>query len=193
MYLHILILAELTAGPAHGYELRRRIRKTLGGSVDINSNTIYPALKRFQADGSLVEYEDQQTGYPARYVYQLTEAGRRKLHEMLTDFGPALAQNDKEFLTRVAFFGLLSKEERQDILDIRAKALDARASYLDDLEHEVNDLRSSNQSGAFSSGNSAWQRSVLAYCRSQLMAESNWLNDLRDISTDATSEKSGPS
>jgi DNA-binding PadR family transcriptional regulator len=188
MYLHILILAELTSGPAHGYELRKRIRKTLGGSVDINSNTIYPALRRFQEDGCVVEYEDQLAGYPPKYVYQITEPGRRELHEMLTAFGPTRAQNDKEFLTRVAFFGLLSREERQDILDIRGKALDARRSYLENLEHELNDVTTPSDSGAYSKINHEWQNSVLNYCRAQLMAEFSWLADLRDASVRTTSE-----
>lgn len=193
MYLHILILAELTSGPAHGYELRKRIRRTLGGSVDINSNTIYPALRRFLADGSLVEYEDQHAGYPAKFVYQLTEAGRRKLHDMLTDFSPALAQNDKEFLTRIAFFGLLSEDERQDVLDIRAKALEARKRYLDDLEREVKEISQSNDVGAFSQANYAWQRSVLSYCRAQLSGESGWLEDLRIASASEVGDNREPS
>jgi DNA-binding PadR family transcriptional regulator len=193
MYLNILILAELTSGPAHGYELRRRIRKTLGGRVELNTNTVYPALRRFEAEGALVRYEDQRSGAPPRYVYQLTEAGRRQLHEMVMDLTPILAQDDKEFLTRVACFGLLSPEEQQELLAIRREALAIRDAFLGELEKTYSsesapDFDTAAAAGgadfrtAYDAAGRSWQQHVLRYCRSQLMAEYRWLDQLSEVS-----------
>ncbi|WP_163566867.1 PadR family transcriptional regulator [Fodinicola feengrottensis] len=104
MYLEILILAELAQRPAHGYELKERIHRDLAGSVEINSNTLHPALRRFSTDGLVRSEEHHEPGRPTRQVYRLTEAGRRRLDTLLTDFEPAAARRADEFWTRVAFF-----------------------------------------------------------------------------------------
>ena len=42
-YVEILILRRLRSGPAHGYELRKRVEQTTG--VVLHNNSLYPALK----------------------------------------------------------------------------------------------------------------------------------------------------
>ena len=50
-YIEILILRRLRAGPAHGYELRKRVEQTTG--VVLHNNSLYPALRRFEEAGAL--------------------------------------------------------------------------------------------------------------------------------------------
>ncbi|MEU1209458.1 PadR family transcriptional regulator [Nocardia sp. NPDC005825] len=177
MYLSILILAELTRGPAHGYELRRRVSSTMGGRVNLNGNTLYPALRRFEADGTLIKRVEQQSGFPDRLVYELTETGRAKLNDMLLDFDDTLAQSDEEFLTRVAFFNLVDPPDAVRILDTRTNALERRIAFLDGLEESTpTDL---DGEGAYSQRGRMWQESVLDYSRDLVRAERRWLNDLR--------------
>ena len=45
-YVEILILRRLRSGPAHGYELRKRLEETTG--VVLHNNSLYPALRRFE-------------------------------------------------------------------------------------------------------------------------------------------------
>ena len=71
MYIDLLILAELRSRPYHGYELKRQVEWILGKAL--NSNHLYPALRRFEAMGAIFHEVQRQSGRPDRHVYHLTE------------------------------------------------------------------------------------------------------------------------
>ena len=127
MYIDILILAELSSRPYHGYELKRQVEWILGETL--NSNHLYPALRRYEEMGAIFHEVQRQAGRPDRHVYHLTEQGKEVLHALLREFSPALARNDSEFQTRVAFFNLLDPAERLAILVTRRDVLEHRLQH----------------------------------------------------------------
>ena len=127
MYIDILILAELSSRPFHGYELKRQVEWILGEAL--NSNHLYPALRRFEEMGAVSREVERQSGRPDRHVYHLTERGKEVLQALLSDFSPDLARNDSEFQTRVAFFNLLEPTERLAILLTRREVLEQRLQH----------------------------------------------------------------
>lgn len=82
-YIGILILRRLRSGPAHGYELRKRVEETTG--FVLHNNSLYPALRRFEEAGAVTKTTEPQEGRPPRLVYTLTDVGRDLLHDMLAD------------------------------------------------------------------------------------------------------------
>ena len=82
-YIEILILRRLRSGPAHGYELRKRVEQTTG--FVLHNNSLYPALRRFEEAGAVTKAAEPQEGRPPRLVYTLTAVGRELLHDMLAD------------------------------------------------------------------------------------------------------------
>ncbi|CPZ97073.1 Putative transcriptional regulator%2C PadR family [Mycobacteroides abscessus] len=80
--LELAILGLLLESPMHGYELRKRLTGLLGAFRAFSYGSLYPALRRMQADG-LIE-EDAAPGINSaatmlrrgKRVYQLTTAGR---------------------------------------------------------------------------------------------------------------------
>ena len=76
--LELAILGLLLESPMHGYELRKRLTGLLGAFRAFSYGSLYPALRRMQADGLIVE-DAAPEGIPkmrrARRVYQLTDAG----------------------------------------------------------------------------------------------------------------------
>lgn len=52
-YVDILILRNLVARPAHGYEIKKGVERVLGGAFAINNNVLYPALRRFEEIGAI--------------------------------------------------------------------------------------------------------------------------------------------
>ena len=86
-YVEILILRRLRSGPAHGYELRKRVEQTTG--VVLHNNSLYPALKRFEEAGAVTKTAEPQQGRPPRLVYTLTEVGHELLHDMLAELPPS--------------------------------------------------------------------------------------------------------
>jgi DNA-binding PadR family transcriptional regulator len=120
-YIEILILRRLRSGPAHGYELRKRVEETTG--VVLHNNSLYPALKRFEEAGAVTKASEPQPGRPARLVYTLTEVGRELLHDMLADLPPDQAADPGEFFARLGQFSLLSYPERTAVLAARGRAV----------------------------------------------------------------------
>ena len=126
-YIEILILRRLQGGPAHGYELRKRVEETTG--VVLHNNSLYPALKRFEEAGAVTKAAEPQPGRPPRLVYTLTATGRDLLHDMLADFPAEQAADDSEFMARLGQFSLLSLTERAVVLATRHAAVTRRLAH----------------------------------------------------------------
>ncbi|MFD4143171.1 MULTISPECIES: PadR family transcriptional regulator [unclassified Streptomyces] len=75
--MRLPLLALLTRGPAHGYELKQDLEKLLGAAYpQPNVGQIYVTLGRLEKAG-LIEGEDiEQSGRPNKRTYLLTDAGR---------------------------------------------------------------------------------------------------------------------
>jgi DNA-binding PadR family transcriptional regulator len=132
VYLDILVLAHLTRRPAHGYEIKKRVDRSLG-SPRLNNNVLYPALKRFEEAGAIEGELVPQQGVPPRRVFRLTASGRELLRSLLEEFPDDLAASEEEFLTRLAFFHLIAPEARTEILARRQRVLRARIAHLDEM------------------------------------------------------------
>jgi DNA-binding PadR family transcriptional regulator len=133
-YIEILILRRLRSGPAHGYELRKRVEQTTG--VVLHNNSLYPALRRFEEAGAVTKTAQPQQGRPPRLVYTLTEVGHELLHDMLADFPPEQAADETEFLARLGQFSLLNSAERTGVLAARTRAVRDQLAHL----HTMRDL-----------------------------------------------------
>jgi DNA-binding PadR family transcriptional regulator len=79
-----VVLGLLAAGPAHGYELRRRYDELFADAgVEVNIGQIYVTLGRLERD-SLVAHTTESGGDRRdRKVYRLTEAGTTVLRDWL--------------------------------------------------------------------------------------------------------------
>ncbi|MFI5387901.1 MAG: PadR family transcriptional regulator [Fimbriimonadales bacterium] len=76
-----IVLGVLHAGPAHGYEIVKRVRAMSDGILGVGEAKLYPCLHRLEQE-SLVDAEwVPQEGKPARRVYTLTTKGRAALAE----------------------------------------------------------------------------------------------------------------
>jgi len=83
-----LLLAALLEGPAHGYELMRRLEEGSGGRWRPSPGSVYPLLQLF-VDQGLVEGLEVE----GRKVFKLTDAGREQADKTplreLADASPA--------------------------------------------------------------------------------------------------------
>ncbi|WP_194816494.1 PadR family transcriptional regulator [Nocardia sp. XZ_19_385] len=128
--LELAILGLLLEAPMHGYELRKRLTGLLGPFRAFSYGSLYPALRRMQADG-LIDEENVAgvTMRRARRVYQLTPQGRERFTELLADTGP---QNytDDGFGVHLAFFNRTPAEARMRILEGRRRQVEERRESL---------------------------------------------------------------
>lgn len=82
-----VVLAMLAKEPAHGYELRSRMRAALGPLGDaMNAGQIYVTLTRLAKAGLVIsERADGLPDRPDRRVYALTPAGQQRVAAWLTE------------------------------------------------------------------------------------------------------------
>lgn len=79
-HLDALLLAVLEPGPQHGYAVIEALRTASGGTLDLPTGTVYPALHRLERAG-LIASSWQTVGGRRRRDYRLTPSGRAALTE----------------------------------------------------------------------------------------------------------------
>lgn len=166
MWVDLLLLANLTGQPAHGYELRRRVEQTSGYAL--SNNSLYPALRRFYDAGAVTRSAVESRGAPARHVYAITDVGREMLHDMLAELPDELAADEAEFLSRVGHFDRLTPAERLGVLAARERVIAARRTRIEALA----------RSGEDASRN-PWGLLVLDELLRRSHAEEHWIATLR--------------
>jgi DNA-binding PadR family transcriptional regulator len=72
--VRLALLSLLKDGPAHGYELMKRLEERSGGMYRASAGTVYPVLQQLEDEGlvRIVEADGKK-------VYHLTEVGREEL------------------------------------------------------------------------------------------------------------------
>jgi DNA-binding PadR family transcriptional regulator len=71
--IRVVLLSALLEGPAHGYEIIRRLEERSGGVWRPSAGSVYPTLQLLEEEG-LLSSEDQG----GKRVYSLTDAGREE-------------------------------------------------------------------------------------------------------------------
>ena len=81
-----VLLALLAAGPSYGYQLRARLQLALGPLAEsLNAGQVYVTLGRLEKAGLLRSEQVEQSTFPDRKVYTLSEAGQDRVREWLAD------------------------------------------------------------------------------------------------------------
>ncbi len=142
--LDLAILGLLQEGDLHGYEIRRRLRQSLGLVSNVSFGTLYPALARLEAAGAvrsvapLAPTSEAPSG-PAtgslsgelaalrarrstlarpkrsKKVYRLTDEGRVLFTELLADTGAG--DDARAFSLRLSLGRHLTVEARTRLLE----------------------------------------------------------------------------
>jgi PadR family transcriptional regulator, regulatory protein PadR len=77
--LDLIVLRLLRAGPANGWDITQSIQSVSKGTLEVNYGSVYPALRRLEAQGWVTaRWSASENNRRARY-YDLTAAGRKQL------------------------------------------------------------------------------------------------------------------
>jgi DNA-binding PadR family transcriptional regulator len=139
--LDLAILGLLHESAMHGYELRKQLNAKLGAiRAAISYGSLYPTLRRLQADGLITEGEATAPGAatpPAltsrrgRVVYKITAEGKERFQELLAQVGPETYE-DAAFGVHFAFFARTDQDTRLRILEGRRRRIEERREGLRD-------------------------------------------------------------
>jgi len=189
--LDLAILGLLTEGDLHGYEIRRRLRDSLGLLANVSFGSLYPALARLEAAGAVesVEPAAPVTPVPAglatgslsgelaalrarraglgrpkrsKKVYRITDTGRQLFATLLDE--PAPTEDARSFSLRLSLASHLSPERRLGLLERRRNQLRSR------LDEVV--------AGTAGAELDAYQRSVVDHTADSVRADIAWLDGL---------------
>ncbi|WP_084960049.1 PadR family transcriptional regulator [Thermoactinospora rubra] len=83
------LLALLSRGPRHGYQLRQEFEASTGATWPLNIGQVYTTLSRLERDGLIRQGEADEQG---RVVYEITEAGRAEVERW---FGTPVTPADR--------------------------------------------------------------------------------------------------
>jgi DNA-binding PadR family transcriptional regulator len=162
--MDLIILGVLMGMPMHGYQLKQQIEASFGKQFfNMSNSKLYPKLAKLEADGYISSHREQQEKVPDRKVYEITPAGRQRIHDLVVA-PPGPREDIVDFRGRAVFFDLVTPEERrcvtepflrqaekdlEDALDKHAKFSKYMGKYslmvldngIDDLRNEVDFLK----------------------------------------------------
>lgn len=178
--LDFALLGLLHDGPAHGYELRRRLNEALGAFRALSYGTLYPALSGLVGRGLIA----QSTELPAarrpaatvgstrgggrnRIVYEITADGKEAFEEAARRIDTA-AYEDDGFGVRLAFFARTEA-------DVRLRILEGRRSRVEEQLETVRANAVRNRERLDS-----WTSALQRHGEESTEREVRWLTELID-------------
>jgi DNA-binding PadR family transcriptional regulator len=174
--LDLAILGFLAERPLPGHELRRRVAELMGYTRPMSDGSLYPAIKRLATAGLLKRRADPAGG-PARYILNITAAGRADLLQRLRTPADHEISDFTRFFTLLAFLSLLPDvEEQHAVLRRRLKFLEAPASFFYEGDRP---LRAKDLADPY-------RRGMLLTARTINSAERTWLHQVLDGDQPAT-------
>ena len=159
----LLLLANLLAGPQHGYALKKQV-SLFSGKREMHNNLVYPLLRRFVQNGWVSKRRAAGQRGQTRELYALTPKGKHELLRRLADFTEKEAHSETEFQLRVGLFTVLDAPARSRILAARNTWLTAR------------DQRMSRITDGVDPG--PWGSEVIHHLRQRIQAERKWIATL---------------
>ncbi len=97
------ILGMLSTEPMSGYDIKKAIENSVANFWNESYGQIYPILKQLADMGLTTSHTEKQGGKPERYVYTLTDKGRKELLHWLTE--PVEHAVERNELLLKLFFG----------------------------------------------------------------------------------------
>ena len=85
--LDLCVLAMLAQRDGYAYDIASRLAEDIG----MGEGTIYPLMRRMQADGLVKTYLEESSSGPPRKYYQLTRAGHAALAAQRTEWNSFVA------------------------------------------------------------------------------------------------------
>lgn len=127
----LAVLALLTRGPRHPYDLHRFIVTTRKDFVTGLPRSLYHAVARLEGAGFIESAGTEQAeGRPERTRYALTEAGRAEARRRVTLLLSTPEPDATLMEAALSFMGILQRDEAITALRARAAALDVQRSRL---------------------------------------------------------------
>lgn len=167
--LELAILGLLKERPMHGYQLSRELNDSLGGLWRVSYGSLYPTLRRLEAEGAVkAAATDAPAAGRRKTVYRITEKGEQLFLQLLEEEPHEGQAEDARFRVRLAFFRYLPPETRVRLLDRRRAA----------LEERLTGIKEAIRAADAETTNDDYQRALMEHGRTATEADIAWLTGL---------------
>jgi DNA-binding PadR family transcriptional regulator len=164
--LKLAILGLLQDRPLHGYELRRHLAALTGHVRPISDGTLYPAIKRLEAEGLLVRKTEPGMAAAPRHTLHLTDRGRETLLTRLrTPEDLDISDENRWFIVLAFLRHLGNSGEQAAVLRRRLAFLNQPSSFFYDGERPMSAEECEDP----------FRRGLLLIARATSQAELRWL------------------
>ncbi|WP_134322187.1 PadR family transcriptional regulator [Cumulibacter soli] len=162
----LTVLALLTVGPRHPYDIHRFVVETRKTFVAGIPRSIYHAVQRLES-AHLIEPigSEQAGGRPERTVFALTDAGRSEVRRRVSLLLSTPQPDRTVTIAALSFVGVLTRDETLLALRARLTALDSAVALA------TSDLESAAEVPEILLVEAAYERD-------QLSAERTWFSDI---------------
>ena len=170
MSLKHSILAVLTLGDCHGYQIRQEIESRTGQTYDINIGQIYSTLERLQRDGYVTANKQNSEG---QITYSITVSGKSEATDWLNAPVSQSTQVKNELAIKLALAVTIPGVNTERILQLQ------RISALQNLQTLTTAKMATNP---LDSTDLAWQL-ILDSQIFSLESELRWLDHVEGVLT----------
>ncbi|WP_376797549.1 PadR family transcriptional regulator [Thermogemmatispora sp.] len=139
----LFILLMLMRGPAHGYLIAKVNGDIVGPYGSLSHGRLYPLLARLEQQG-LIESENREHGQQGdrqMRIYHITEAGRRRFHQLMMDTTTKRGDYQHIFPYKVSGFEFLTPAERLYLIEHYIGYCEAHLNHLyreaEDILHQA--------------------------------------------------------
>jgi DNA-binding PadR family transcriptional regulator len=162
--LKYIILGFLLHGEMSGYDLKQCMVKSTANFFDASFGSIYPALKRLEAEGAISSREVVDAG-KYKKIYVITDDGRLEFMRWLEE-PIGFVRTKLDHLVKIFFLGFLPQE----------KAIVALQAFIKAVKPVLNELIASQPK--IKEKTDIYQYSTLLYGISYYQFIINWSNEL---------------
>ncbi|QFY09218.1 PadR family transcriptional regulator [Nonomuraea phyllanthi] len=159
------LLALLSGGPRHGYQLRLEFEASTGATWPLNIGQVYTTLSRLERDGLVAPAaESDEQG---RVVYTITDAGREEMERW---FSTPVVQSDRprdELVVKLAMAVAAKEVDVSEVIHLQ------RTATMRTLQQLTRAKRAATEGVA--------QRLVLDSMIFQAEAEQRWLDHCESV------------
>jgi DNA-binding PadR family transcriptional regulator/predicted MFS family arabinose efflux permease len=164
--LELAVLGLLKERPMHGYQLSRELSDSLGGLWRVSYGSLYPTLRRLEADTAIESEAGDERGARRKKVYRITPKGEQIFIELLQESPNDTQSEDARFRMRLAFFRYLPPETRIRLLERRRQALQDRLATIAESERTGR------------GGDDDYSRALIEHNRTVTESDITWLDQL---------------
>jgi DNA-binding PadR family transcriptional regulator len=177
----LIILGLLIRGAAHGYLIASIISDIIGPYARLSNGRLYPLLAKLEQEGLIVARTgpaETHRGERHLRAYDITDAGRKRFHDLMMDTTSNPGEYQKFFLQKVPMLHYLKPSERLHLIDHYINYCQAHVLH---MMTEAEDLASRGATNTYMSRTQFDATlSVMQHRADEWRLELEWAGQLRE-------------